>query len=684
MPRLRARVITRNVPTPSITNYVRTASGDTLMTLPLKAALANKLLGFTSVGEPVATSMPSVATVTLAEFANSTTLTAATIDPSIDWLRLAGRSSVGDQGQGLYKRRVGVPSHSAYYTSNGGTVVWELADPVIRPEHLGALGDGAANDATAIGNWHTACAVLRRPGHATPGATYRVTSAVTISNSNIDIDWKGAIVAGDSASNNVNFLRYVSTDLYGTVILSGNQPKRATSIGVTDASLLAVGRYLLFDWSFPTFTSSHVSKIIGLAGTVVTLESPLPFAVDVGDTYTITVASALTGVSVKNLIVDGTAATGTGMNGIVFSLLDASCRVENVRTRDFTTTGSGGFSAQYCYGTRFIAPSSNNSGTSAAAAIWFYHCTGVRVNDLLCEFDNGFGFEALAGSYLHFSNPTVIGSDGRAFKFAGVRSSTVQGGFILNDRGSGVGLAVTLGSQDNTFIGTQIHGQDGSQSQGVWTSDFDDINNLFIGLSISGCAANPIAVAGASDTGNKFFSCFVDDPDAIMNLGAAEFYGLNGQTWGVGDNSAAQGPFVTTVRYSTTPAASDYLAARIDQGYNASGAVKTYGYQGTKIVSTTAGAEHGSCYFSVVHAGGYKEVLIANGTNVYPATTANIELGSSSFQWLKTHSVEYNVGGVKVVGAQGAAVADATDAASVIARLNDLLARLRTHGLIAT
>jgi hypothetical protein len=44
----------------------------------------------------------------------------------------------------------------------------------------------------------------------------------------------------------------------------------------------------------------------------------------------------------------------------------------------------------------------------------------------------------------------------------------------------------------------------------------------------------------------------------------------------------------------------------------------------------------------------------------------------------------YKVGANQVVGAQGAAVANATDAASVILRLNDLLARLRTHGLIAT
>lgn len=42
------------------------------------------------------------------------------------------------------------------------------------------------------------------------------------------------------------------------------------------------------------------------------------------------------------------------------------------------------------------------------------------------------------------------------------------------------------------------------------------------------------------------------------------------------------------------------------------------------------------------------------------------------------------VGANQVVGAQGLAVADATDAASTMARLNDLLARCRAHGLIAT
>lgn len=45
---------------------------------------------------------------------------------------------------------------------------------------------------------------------------------------------------------------------------------------------------------------------------------------------------------------------------------------------------------------------------------------------------------------------------------------------------------------------------------------------------------------------------------------------------------------------------------------------------------------------------------------------------------------KYKVDGTQVVGNQGVAVANATDADSVILRLNELLARCRAHGLIAT
>ena len=47
-------------------------------------------------------------------------------------------------------------------------------------------------------------------------------------------------------------------------------------------------------------------------------------------------------------------------------------------------------------------------------------------------------------------------------------------------------------------------------------------------------------------------------------------------------------------------------------------------------------------------------------------------------------SAQLQISGTKVVGAQGAAVADATGAGDIIAQFNACLARLRAHGLIAT
>ena len=68
-------------------------------------------------------------------------------------------------------------------------------------------------------------------------------------------------------------------------------------------------------------------------------------------------------------------------------------------------------------------------------------------------------------------------------------------------------------------------------------------------------------------------------------------------------------------------------------------------------------------------------VALSLDTSLNASCAGNINVASGKV---------YKVNGTQVVGAQGAAVADATDATSVIARLNDLLARCRAHGLIAT
>lgn len=92
--------------------------------------------------------------------------------------------------------------------------------------------------------------------------------------------------------------------------------------------------------------------------------------------------------------------------------------------------------------------------------------------------------------------------------------------------------------------------------------------------------------------------------------------------------------------------------------------------------ATTSKARiHGDGDFLIVN-------ILPNGL-FFKDTTGTTTLGGIQNDGSFTTQGNYKVAGTKVVGAQGAAVANATDAASAITQLNALLARMRAHGLIA-
>jgi hypothetical protein len=87
---------------------------------------------------------------------------------------------------------------------------------------------------------------------------------------------------------------------------------------------------------------------------------------------------------------------------------------------------------------------------------------------------------------------------------------------------------------------------------------------------------------------------------------------------------------------------------------------------------------------------GVTDVLVAGGAIKCGATTASDSTATGALTVAggvgvagRVSATEFASGTTKVLGAQGAAVADATDAASAITQLNALLARCRAHGLIA-
>jgi hypothetical protein len=72
-------------------------------------------------------------------------------------------------------------------------------------------------------------------------------------------------------------------------------------------------------------------------------------------------------------------------------------------------------------------------------------------------------------------------------------------------------------------------------------------------------------------------------------------------------------------------------------------------------------------------------------TVIEPGGDGVCDLGASDKQYkdIRLGGVIY-VDGTQVLSSQAASIADASDAATVITQLNDLLAKLRTHGIIAT
>lgn len=93
------------------------------------------------------------------------------------------------------------------------------------------------------------------------------------------------------------------------------------------------------------------------------------------------------------------------------------------------------------------------------------------------------------------------------------------------------------------------------------------------------------------------------------------------------------------------------------------------------------------CDGSILYGDGHGQlgrfiVFGSDGTMSWSSTINFNNNGTATFTGAVTVA-SIKVGSNQIVGAQGAAVANATDAASVITQLNALLARLRTHGLIA-
>ena len=317
---------------------------------------------------------------------------------------------------------------------------------------------------------------------------------------------------------------------------------------------------------------------------------------------------------------------------------------------------------------------------------------------------NGYGVigDANTGTALYGTSVSGYGVHGVSANDA-IYGNSVNGSGVYGVSTNGFGMYGQNGSANGVAIraqggtGTSARGLYATATQngiGVYAST--DGGQAVYGLASDYSGSSGIAIYGSATSGHAFYGSVTSGTGAYISattgLGA-----YIGSTSGLGlDVQSFTGTVAMTVTRGSGGTAGNAILATNNAGSaeviksvsSGSASIGVYGYvTGT---STTVGVKG-----EATSASGYG-VLAKNYANNGYAMVADASGGTNSVGIFTSGSLwglettnditanAYYQAGTKVVGAQGAAVADATGAGDVVAQLNALLARLRAHGLIAT
>lgn len=131
----------------------------------------------------------------LGDFATEAAFVAATIAAPILYVVTAGYSAAGDGG-GHMKKRISTPVPiEAWHKQSADGAWWEIASSKIAPQMLGAVGNGVANDTTALTNAGNAAVALGRKLWLLSGSIYLFTQWVIPNN--CEVEAEGSVLRSD-------------------------------------------------------------------------------------------------------------------------------------------------------------------------------------------------------------------------------------------------------------------------------------------------------------------------------------------------------------------------------------------------------------------------------------------------------------------------------------------------------
>ena len=227
--------------------------------------------------------------ITYSDTPDENTLQLASLTPTANAI-IIGNGSAWTAGLGATLNVIATGSTAA-------RTLGERAAEVANVLDYGALGNGSTNDHTAVqaaADSLTNGGVLYFPG----GKTYKINSEVVFDNDNVSVLMEGATIdassfrTSEAVASVAEGVFHVQGTLKLTTTLSVSAADKAETLTLTSVTSVAAGDVLHFlaaggttdTWYYEQATQvrkSFVTKVLGVSGSVVTIQDPLPFAVDI-------------------------------------------------------------------------------------------------------------------------------------------------------------------------------------------------------------------------------------------------------------------------------------------------------------------------------------------------------------------------------------------------------------------
>lgn len=156
------------------------------------------------------------------------------------------------------------------------------------PRDFGVTADGVTDDATKLQ------ATLDAFDHvvASPAQTHATSSALTITRNNVTIE---GLKIKPTTSRNLTAVTVGPTSPDASTTLSVNAVESEASVTVNSATGFAIGKLILFTFDNPTWVAADaqaasykfLTRIVDVAGSVITLQDALPHAIQSGWTHSV-------------------------------------------------------------------------------------------------------------------------------------------------------------------------------------------------------------------------------------------------------------------------------------------------------------------------------------------------------------------------------------------------------------